>query len=84
MARSFSGALTCNYSAGSMTANGSERLDHHGGRRLTVSGVGLIEVFPDGKVITLEPLSPAQQERLDLWLEHEWPTTREKFGGYAA
>lgn len=68
-----------------MTANGSERLDPHGGRRLTIPGVGLVEIvqhevaLADGTVaithtvITLEPLSPEQKQKLDAWLEHEWP-----------
>jgi hypothetical protein len=58
-------------------ASGSERLDDHGGRRLTVPGVGLVEVMPSEQgvpsVRVLEPLSPEQYERLALWLQHEWP-----------
>jgi hypothetical protein len=62
--------------------NGSERLDRTGGRRLTVQGVGLVEVFADGSARTLEPLSPEQHERLQQWLEHEWPQTRNGVSGY--
>jgi hypothetical protein len=44
-------------------ANGSEILHPHGGRRLTVPGVGLVEIVQheDGRrdVVTLEPLSPS-------------------------
>jgi hypothetical protein len=58
--------------------NGSERLDSHGGRRLTVPGVGLVEVIHDAsgtvtEVVTTEQLSPEQHERLLVWLEHDWP-----------
>lgn len=55
-----------------MSGNGSETLYPHGGKRFTVAGVGLIELVVDGEgnetVITLEPLGPDQQERLDVWL----------------
>lgn len=64
--------------------NGSERLDQHGGRRLTIPGVGLVEII-DGdppQVITLEPLSPEMQQRLDMWMEHEWPKVQNSHGGY--
>jgi hypothetical protein len=60
----------------------SETLEGHGGRRVTVPGVGLVEILPeigpDGlpQVVTVEPLSPAQLERLRLWLENEWPSSR--------
>jgi hypothetical protein len=56
-----------------LSGNGSETLYPHGGKRFTVSGVGLIELVVDEEgnetVITLEPLGPQQQERLDMWLE---------------
>lgn len=66
--------------------NGSERLDPHGGRRMTVPGVGLVEIvqhevtLEDGTyaltqtVVTLEPLSPEQKQRLSEWLDDEWPS----------
>jgi hypothetical protein len=62
-------------------ANGSEVLHDHGGRRLTVPGVGLVEVSEPGgvpSVRVLEPLAPEQYERLALWLEHEWPERRQR------
>lgn len=62
--------------------NGSETMHRTGGRRLTVPGVGLCEIFEDGTARTLEPLSPDQQERLRLWLEHEWPQNRLGMSGY--
>jgi hypothetical protein len=65
-----------------MNANGTERFDYHGGRRLTVPGVGLVEVMNDGEVRTLEPLSPTQYERLALWIQSEWPQRKEGYGGY--
>ena len=51
-----------------MSANGSERLADHGGRRLHVPGVGLVEVMGDDppSVRVLEPLSPEAYERLIL------------------
>jgi hypothetical protein len=74
-----------------VAANGTERLDYHGGRRVTVPGVGLVEITPHNaieedegtwSVRALEPLSPAQEKRLALWLQHEWRERREGFGGY--
>jgi hypothetical protein len=62
--------------------NGSERLDRTGGRRLTIAGVGLVEILPDCSVRTPEPLSPEQQERLRLWLENELPQNRLGMTGY--
>lgn len=65
-------------------SNGSERLDSHGGRRLTVPGVGLVEIVQhettndDGTieltrtVVTLEPLSVEQRDKLEVWLGSEW------------
>lgn len=64
--------------------NGSETLHRTGGRRLTIAGVGLVEVFENGSVSTLEPLARQQQERLVLWLEHEWPQVRNGHGGYVS
>jgi hypothetical protein len=61
----------------------SERLDDHGGRRLHVPGVGLVEVLPPaGKgqpesVCVLEPLSPEQYERLAMWQQYEWPLRKQ-------
>jgi hypothetical protein len=66
-----------------VSANGSERLDYHGGRRLTVPGVGLVEVLDDGESVrVLESLSPRQQEVLEAWLRDEWPLNKLEMGGY--
>ncbi len=69
-----------------MLSNGTERLDSHGGRRLTVPGVpGIVEIVnaeskdENGNTIAIQnvitnvDLSPDQQERLDDWLKTEWP-----------
>jgi hypothetical protein len=62
--------------------SGAERLDDHGGRRVHVPGVGLVEILPTlgpnglPEVLSVEPLSPAQQERLAEWLEREWPNRK--------
>jgi hypothetical protein len=63
-----------------VSASGAERLDDHGGRRLHVPGVGLVEVMSGDppSVRVLEPLSPEQYERLARWLEHDWPLRRER------
>jgi hypothetical protein len=47
-----------------------------------VPAVGLVEVFEDGSVRNLDALSPAQRERLHLWIEHEWPQNAWPMGGY--
>ncbi len=51
---------------------------------MTVPGVGLCEVFDDGSVRTLQPLSPTEAERLALWLEHEWPQAKNGMSGYSS
>ena len=68
--------------------NGSETLYPHGGRRLTVQGVGLVEIVQheqlneegmtvlSSTIISTEPLSPEQVNRLRNWWEHEWPNRR--------
>jgi hypothetical protein len=60
--------------------SGAERLDDHGGRRLTVPGVGLVEIMGDEplSVRVLEPLAPEQYERLANWLVHEWPERHQR------
>jgi hypothetical protein len=66
-----------------VSANGTERLDFHGGRRVTVPGVGLVEVLDNGESVrVLESLSPRQQEVLEAWLRDEWPLNKLEMSGY--
>jgi len=61
----------------------SARLDYHGGRRVTVPGVGLVEVCAD-RIIVQEPLSPAQENALRNWWQYEWSQTNNGSGGYVS